>query len=375
MGAWTLQGLRSLVAPSVVACAPGMTPVDALPPAGTPASAGAAAEAAAMAAAQQRRDEGFPIGTEVGAGLDGAAQLEAEQKKFAELQGGAAAVAAAAPGGRANPGPYERAEQEAKSVLNPEVYDGFRMLVRKPFGPRFESSHEFWLGSSVAQTETGNQYHFGVTAVPVDSTTLTARLDPTGVVEAQWIQQVGAGLTSKLVTVASPDPRKSVVQAEFEYKGADFTSVLNIVQGPRVGFSYFQAVTQNLALGGDAVYQHASGAAHISAKAKYDDGKNVAVASLSSANVLSTNFMRRVDERISLATELDVNLNTNESAMQLAWAFQLRQARVSGSVSPADGFLMAQVTQMIDPGFALHFNAILNHDKDQHRFGYGVIIG
>jgi len=360
---WSL--FDSLFRTADCASAAGMTPLDALPAGSDAASA---AEAQAAAKARQARDQGQPIGT--AAAPSAADQLAAEQARQAAM--GAAAPAGTA-SGRENPGAFDKADSEIKRVLNPDLWDGLRVIVNKPLSQRFQSSHEFWLGSNMLKT--GNSYHFGVHCSPADETMLMARVDPTGQVDAQWHQTVSPGVTSRVIASLGSDVSRGVVQAECEIKGEDYTGTIKASQGPYLGFSYFQAVTKNLALGGEGFYHHSQGMSHVLARAKYSDEKQAATATLTTLNTVSANYLRKVNQRVNLAAEIEVNLANHDSVANVGWEFALRQSRVSGTFALDGSIVAAQVLQMIDPTVSLFFNAILDHSKDTHRFGYGIQIG
>jgi len=334
----------------------GLTPVGTLDQSLTPE------EARARAETQRAMEKGERLPSP-----SAAVQLEAEKARQSEV----AAKLRSSAVKRGNPGPFDRADQESKRLLNPDWWDGFRMVVNKPLSQRFSSSHEFLLGSST--TESGNAFHFGVNCSPVDETMLMARMDPSGQLDAQWHQTIHPKLLSRIVASLSPESEKSVMQADLEYKGSDFTSTLKLSQGPYIGISYFQSITSRLAMGGEGFYTHAQGAGHIVARAKFTDDDQIATATLTTLNTASANYVRKVNERVNLAAELEVNLSNLESIANIGWEFALRQSRVSGTF---DGkVITGQLVQMIDPSVSLYFNAMLDHSRDKHRFGYGVQIG
>ncbi|GBG25335.1 Mitochondrial import receptor subunit TOM40-like [Hondaea fermentalgiana] len=359
---WNL--LKGLMPTAECASAAGMTPVGELQAGSSDKAATEAAQAAAQA--RQARDKGEAIGT--ASNVSASDQLAAEQAR----QAGLGAVPAAA-SKRENPGAFDKADAEIKRVLNPDLWDGCRVIVNKPLSQRFQSSHEFWLGSNMLKT--GNSYHFGVHCSPSDATMLMARVDPAGQVDAQWHQNINPMVTTRLIASLGSDPSRGVVQAECEVKGADFTGTIKTSQGPYLGFSYFQAVTKNLAMGGEGFYHHSQGMSHVLARAKYQDENQAATATLTTLNTVSANYLRKVNQRVNLAAEIEVNLANRDSIANVGWEFALRQSRVSGTFALDGSIVAAQVLQMIDPTVSLFFNAILDHSKDTHRFGYGIQIG
>jgi len=328
----------------------GMTPIDAVPADGSNAKSMAEASGAAA--------RGEAIGTS--SGVSAEEQYQAEMLKQANL------------GIRQNPGAYDKAEDDAKRVLTPDIYDGFRFSVNKPHGPKFTTSFDFLLGSSMLQS--GNSFHYTTTCTPTEDLFLMGRIDPSGSLDARIISNITSKLNATVIANLSSDVERSVIQLKTEYKGSDYTAGAVMTQGPYLGVSYFQSVTSKISLGGEGMYHHGQGMSHVFARAKYDDRLNVATATITSFNTLSANYLRKVSDHLNLAAEIEVSLENKQSMMNLGWEFLFRQSKVMGTIS-TEGVVSAQVMQMVDQGVALTFNAILDHSKDSHRFGYGIQIG
>ncbi len=335
-----------------------MTPVGSAP---GPADAAAAK---AAAAAQLAREQGLAIGT--ASGPSAAEQLAEAAKRREEAE--------KALGVRPNPGPYDRAEQDAKRVLNPDFTDGVRVVINKALSPKLTTSHDFWLGSQLMRNETGNAYHFGAQVTPSDNVYLLAKVDPSGSIEARYVHTLTPNVTSNVAAQLFPDASRSALQGELELKGSDWTGTLKLAPGPFVAVNYLQSVTKNLALGGEGILHAGQGYTHIFGRAKWTDEKNQLCLTYSTLNHCTATYFRKVNERVGLSAELEVSIANKESVMNMGWEFALRQARVKGSIT-SEGAVMAVIEHQLEPGFTLQMNAMLDHSKDTHRFGYGFTFG
>ena len=277
--------------------------------------------------------------------------------------------------GRTNPGQFDKADREALQVLKPDIFDGCRFEHNRLLGPNFTVSHSLWLGSAMLQS--GNHYQFGSTVVLNEGTTmLLGRIDPEGRLDAQWHQEYvqPQKVISRVQASITPQKEQNMTQASLEVNGLDYAGTLKLVTGPMFGLSYFQSVTKAMSFGAEAFYHHGQGASHIMARTRYEDGSDIATATLTTMGTISANYVRKVSERVSLASEFQVSLADRQSTMNVGYEFLLRTSKISGVVS-TEGVIQTQIQEMLVPGLSIIFNGILDHKHNQHRFGYGIQMG
>mmetsp|Transcript_9474 Transcript_9474/g.10909 ORF Transcript_9474/g.10909 Transcript_9474/m.10909 type:complete len:381 (-) Transcript_9474:151-1293(-) len=277
--------------------------------------------------------------------------------------------------GRKNPGQFDKADSDALRVLKPDIFDGCRFEHNKMLGPNFTVNHSLWLGSAMLQT--GNNYSFGSTVVLNEGKTmLLGRIDPEGRLDAQWHQEIvqPQKVISRVQSSISSSSEQSMTQGSLEINGIDYAATLKLTKGPMFGLSYFQSVTPKIAMGAESFYHHGQGVSHIFARGKYDNGKDIATATLTTMGSVSANYARKVNDRVTLAAEFEVALDSKQSQMNFGYEFMLRQSKISGVIS-TEGIIQTQIQEALMPGFAVIFNGILDHGRDTHRFGYGVQIG
>ena len=271
---------------------------------------------------------------------------------------------------RPNPGSYELADQLSKNILNPEIFDGLKMCVKKSFSQKFMTMHDFFLGSQMIPS--GSSYAFSVQSSLSDNLHLISRGDLQGNVFANIILD-SEKISTRLISQTSQDQQRSIFQGECEYKGSDFTGNLKLASGMGLTLSYFQSLSKSLALGGEGRFSPDIGNI-IACRGRYSTDNNQFNVSLSNFNILNASYLRKVSEKVSLTCEYETKLDSSESVMNLGWDFTLHLARVNGCLN-SDGILFTQIQHMIDPTIVLMLSAQSNFSSDLYRFGYGFQLG
>jgi mitochondrial import receptor subunit TOM40 len=89
---------------------------------------------------------------------------------------------------------------------------------------------------------------------------------------------------------------------------------------------------------------------------------------------VSTTFMRRVNNRVGLAAELEVAPSTMNAIMSVGAEFVLRQCRIQANVT-STGLIQATVQEIVAPPVSLLLSAVMDHSRDLYRFGAGIQLG
>ena len=230
------------------------------------------------------------------------------------------------------------------------------------------------MGSSVHPK--GKFYQFGSTLILGDALFI-GRLDNSGTLNAQWHQQYANSKWGHHIQASVQPPlsqEESFFQADFDYKGEDFTAGLKFGSGPLVGLSYFQAVTPRLAMGGEGFVHIGRRFSHATARCRYTDNNITAVATYSTKGTVSTTFLRRVNNRVALAAELEVAPSNLNAIMSIGAEFVLRQCRIQTNVT-STGLIKATVQEIVAPPLSLLLSADVDHNNDVFRFGAGIQLG
>ena len=273
-----------------------------------------------------------------------------------------------------NPGPFDQTDAVAKRVLTPDVFDGCRFDIQKVFNPNFAASHVVWMGTS--QIPTGHMYNFGtnyVAQTALGETLLIGRVSPNGNVDAQWHQVFNDKFKTKTSWNISGDGSKDMLAGDMELKGETFTAAAKLGQ-TFAGASYMQGLTTNFAVGGEVFNHFAQKKTHVFARGRYNDHDCTATATWSTMGTVAANYVRKVDDRVNLAAEIELSTANLNSHLMLGYEFNLKQAQLRGTLS-STGTIMATMTENIFPGFNVLFSAVLDHKANKQQFGVGVRIG
>jgi|TARA_B100000795_G_C22801323_1_gene442082 mitochondrial import receptor subunit TOM40 len=288
---------------------------------------------------------------------------------------------------RTYPGMYSDMSAMAQMVLRPDVFDGCRFEIAKGFNEKFAVTHSLLIGSSFLPPP-GRVYQIGTTYTPTRETMLMGRLNPAD----GAVKMIVAGPLSSRSTVkvncdlnraAAAEPVPSSGVFDVQYKGDDwsFGAQSQIVEGdaPTLKFSFLQSLTTKLVAGCEGTYQSGKAAAHVSLGARYAGAdfmasSNYSFSQGSSNSKIECHFMKKVDPKVSLAASLTCVPKQNVAAVALGYVFNLQTAKVSATVH-SNWQMHATLEEHIAPGFSLLFSGLLDHSKEQYKFGVGLQVG
>jgi mitochondrial import receptor subunit TOM40 len=91
-------------------------------------------------------------------------------------------------------------------------------------------------------------------------------------------------------------------------------------------------------------------------------------------NMALFNYVHRVNNKVRVATELQLSLDSLESQAQVGYQFALRQSLIGGNIT-STGVVSTTFTEQIGPGFAIMFSAQMDHYNSQYKFGTGFNLG
>ncbi|KAG0224851.1 eukaryotic porin/Tom40 [Mortierella sp. GBAus27b] len=278
-----------------------------------------------------------------------------------------------------NPGTYEGVHREVKhTFLNNHVFDGARCDITKALTPNFQVTHSFGMGSSSAPSS----YNFG-TAFVGQQSFLSGNLDTDGNVQARSNYAWSAHNVSKAQAQFSNTPGHSMLQVEQDYNGKDFNVNVKAVNpspidatGIYIG-SYLQSVTQNLALGAEAVYQRPTPGQEEtvwSYVAKYTGPDYIATAQYQGFGALQASYYLRYSDKVDFGTEIQVVSagGRRDAVATVAGKFEFRRSTFRGQVDTT-GKVSAVLEEKIVPGFSFLVSGEMDHGKGQSRFGVGMM--
>merc|ERR1712093_103614 len=260
-----------------------------------------------------------------------------------------------------------------------ELFDGARLELKKPINmaPQFVTSHTVVMGQTTGGgAEDGSeQYMFGASYVSQDgSMALISKMDTMGILRAHIIKQWSPAFVSKIQGRVSSTPGETVLNIDLDHKGDDYAAQFKLVNDQALFFNYMQKVTPELAFGAQLDYYRARMHSIISIAARYATMNWVATAKANSDNALTVNYMHKVNDSFSMATQLDFNANSRDSSFKVGYEYLLQSGKFRGQVDSAGKIGMC-VQESLIFGIMLQLCGIVDHKKQVFKFGIGLTIG
>lgn len=261
-----------------------------------------------------------------------------------------------------------------------EFFDGCKFEYRKPaFSEQLVLSHTLAMGQTMGPgvDEDGpDHYQYGATYVSASQrSALIGKLGSDGALRANIINSWTDMLTTKLNARVSSLPGESVVNADAEIKGSDYSAVARLINLDALFGSYHQKLNPELALGGSLMYVRPQMRSILTLGARYATSSYVATVKGNTEKTYTASFMRKVTDSISMATELEYSLRSRESAMKVAYEYTGRTARVRGELA-SGGTVGCMIEKMIMGGLNLQLSGAIDHKKkSSYKFGIGASMG
>lgn len=273
-------------------------------------------------------------------------------------------------------------------VLRPDVFDGCKFEIAKGFNEKFAVTHTLMLGYSMLPPPSHRMYQFGTRYTPTPTSMLMGRLNPAN----GGVKLIAVGSLTKRTSLqancdfnrsdaAEPVPSSGVF--DLSYKGDDYSAGFNtqIVEGEdaTMKFSFLQSLSSRIAAGVEGTYNSGKAAAHVTLGAKYTGADvlastNYSIQQGSPNHKIECHYLKQVDQKVSLAAALTCVPKTKVADVSLGYVFNLQTAKVSAKMD-SRWKMHATVEEHIAPGFSLLFSGILDHTKEEYKFGVGLQVG
>ncbi|CAA7048375.1 unnamed protein product [Microthlaspi erraticum] len=278
------------------------------------------------------------------------------------------------------PLPYEEFSREAMMSLKPELFEGFRFDYNKLLNQKFFLSHSVSMGPTevpvqspeIIKIPTAN-YEFGANYVD-PKLMLIGRVMMDGNLNAR----VKCDLTDNLTILANAQltNEKDMSKGVFtcDYKGSDYRTRLQFGNGSLFITNYIQHVTPKLSLGGEVFWigqQRQSGVGYV---ARYETDKMIASGQVASTGVIIMNYVQKVSEKVSLATEFLYNCLKRDVTASVGYDYVLRQCRIRGKID-SNGVISTYIEEQFPMGLRFLLSAEVDHVKKDYKFGFGVNVG
>lgn len=270
----------------------------------------------------------------------------------------------------ANPGGYDELNQDATVILRPNVIEGLSFNFNAPV------SDSFMLGSGIDLGAKDCSGTFALTAnYFTNRLVMLSRTTPTnGRINGRIFINHCPSFTTKAVADVGIEPDSSRVSCDFDYRAARSSSQIKLATGRVIAFNHLHSLSPNFAIGAEALVQARSGFCAMTFALKHDNSSHTTSLSLATFGPLVASYVRKVNKKVSFATEFFMDMRTKESHVTLGYRFDLLTATVVGHVDSV-GRVAATLEERVNPALALSLSAELDHTRENHRFGFGISIG
>jgi mitochondrial import receptor subunit TOM40 len=112
--------------------------------------------------------------------------------------------------------------------------------------------------------------------------------------------------------------------------------------------------------------------------ARYDAKDWAAFGNFITVGICDAHFLRRVNDRVNLATELHYDMRDGQSTAQCGAEFTLKQSRFMTNVDDS-GKVSSSLESSLGGGAKFLLSATVNHaaenPAEKYQFGFGVMFG
>jgi len=262
----------------------------------------------------------------------------------------------------------------AKMMVSPagghNNFDGMRITVMKLLNQNSQVMHQYIMGSSQMQ---GQPYYNYRAFYGTEDSTFQIGTDLDFATDGYARKQ----LTPNDAVAAKWGLRDDTNVAEFIYEGSDKCSSFQMNYLPfsgTFGLSFMQAVTPNLAMGGQMNVNWDKKASTKAFAALYERRDHAVVGLLNEDLSLNLMYQRRVNpNRVHLSAECCLS-PTQPHTAAVAAEYSLKQARLQFSVD-SNFVLRSSLESQVNPGVKLQLSTELHHGTDEFHCGYGLQMG
>ncbi|GFQ04181.1 mitochondrial import receptor subunit tom40-1 [Phtheirospermum japonicum] len=264
--------------------------------------------------------------------------------------------------------------------LKPEHFEGMRFDFTKGLNQKFSLSHSVMMGPTEIPAQSSEtvkiptaHYEFGANFID-PKLMLLGRVMTDGRLNARLKYDLAENLTLKGNAQLTSEPHMSHGMFNFDYKGSDYRTQLQLGNGGLIGASYIQSITQSLSLGSEVFWSGQHRKSGIGYAARYNTDKMVATVQVANAGVVALSYVQKVSEKVSLAADFMYNYLSRDVTASFGYDYILRLCRLRGKVD-SNGVVSAFLEERFNMGLNFILSAEIDHQKKDYKFGFGLTIG
>ncbi|KAK2198110.1 bifunctional Eukaryotic porin-Tom40/Porin domain superfamily/Tom40 [Babesia duncani] len=273
---------------------------------------------------------------------------------------------------------FENLSREYKYVMTQDNYDGFRLEADRQITPNLQSSHTLFLGTLLR--DVGYIYQMGANYASTDGKNLVmAKIGLDGMITARGLSKIGGFEIKGSGNSFLRYDNRNAYELGVDYVGNNWTGSLKTAwQGTWIlNAAYSQQIIPQFSLGSELTYIVANRASIGAIAARLVLGDSIITFQCSKqpnfktmdlsheTNSARIQYTRKINDRLSLATELELTPDTRESALRMGWDYLFRHARVQGNIDTC-GRIAMQAQDF--SGFGV--SGCIDYVNNIYRFGF-----
>lgn len=278
------------------------------------------------------------------------------------------------------PIPYDEIQREIMMSLKPDLFEGLRFDFTKPLNQKFSLSHSVFMGSTEVPSQSTDtvkvpsaHYEFGANFLD-PKCMFVGRILTDGRLSARVKCDLTDNLALKINAQLTNEPHYSQGMFNFDYKGKDFRSQLQLGNNAFYGGNYIQSVSPHLALGGEIFWLGHQRKSGVGFAARYNTDKMIGIGQFASTGIVSLSYVQKVSEKVSLASDFMYNHMSRDSTASVGYDYLLRQCRLRGRID-TNGCVAAYLEERLNMGVNFVLSAEIDHWKKDYKFGFGMTVG
>ncbi|MCO5575743.1 hypothetical protein L7F22_029546 [Adiantum nelumboides] len=275
---------------------------------------------------------------------------------------------------------YDELQREAYTSLKPELFEGLRFDFTRPLTQKFSLSHSLSMGVLEVPSQTNeifkvstSHYEFGANFLDTRCM-LIGRLLTDGRMSARMKYDLTENFSVKVNAQLTNEPHFSQGMFNFDYKGRDFRTQLQLGNNAFYGANYIQSISPKVALGGEIFWLGHQRKSGLGLAARYNTDKSIATCQLASTGMLAMNYVQKISDKVAIATDFLYNSSTRESVCTLGYDYLFRHCRLRGRLD-SNGCAAAYLEERMNLGVNFILSAEIDHWKKDYKFGFGMTVG
>ncbi|KAJ6251567.1 import receptor subunit tom40 [Anaeramoeba flamelloides] len=271
-----------------------------------------------------------------------------------------------------NPGRFDNILREAQTVLNIETSDGVTLRVNQQLNPFFSLIHTLQFGSIFKPPN----YIFSSRFLTKNYAFL-GDIDKKGNLSSRFFHQTTPKLLTNLFVEIENEKKITSSGVDLEYYSADFTGKLRMQSDKSISVSYLQSLSHPNLIGGVEVsYKGNSKKTEIRSSARYTRGNSIYSVEYSDTHAkhLSINYVKKISQRIGLATDFIYNLETGVTHSSVGLRYHLRKSRFATLIR-SSGSISTMYEELYHPLASMKITGDINYLNNQYFFGFSLRFG